>query len=143
MTSLIWLHEDALRMTHPVFTAAEHNYTAFCIWDNDYFKDMNYGFNRLSFIYEAMSDLPHNIYKGPIEKTILELAKEVNSQSLYVPFSPNHVIKQHLISLEKKLTIKVVKDEPFVDCNPTNIDKRFFRYWNKIKKYALQDDTKS
>ena len=94
MTSLIWLHEDSLRDTHPVFNHVAGDYHAFFIWDNEYFKQVDYGFNRLSFIYEAMSDLPFTIYEGEIASVISELATEFSSNQLYVANTPNRMINE-------------------------------------------------
>ena len=38
MNSLIWLHEDSLRDTHPVFNRVDGDCHAFFIWDNAYLK---------------------------------------------------------------------------------------------------------
>ena len=34
MADLVWLHEGALRRSHPVFAAAEHGAPAVFIWDD-------------------------------------------------------------------------------------------------------------
>ena len=137
MTSLIWLHEDSLRDTHPVFNRVDGDYHAFFIWDNDYFKKVDYGFNRLSFIYEAMSDLPFTIYEGQIESVISELATEFSSNQLYVASTPNRMINEILQPLKNHFDIHSVPDDPFVDGLDGVVEQRFFRYWNKAKKRII------
>ena len=54
---------------------------------------MDYGFNRLSFIYEVMSDLPFDIYEGRIQDVILEMLYHFNADRILIPQTPNRVIK--------------------------------------------------
>ena len=52
--SLIWIHEDALRITHPVFKLAPNGTEALFVWDNPYFQKLDYSLKRLVFIYESL-----------------------------------------------------------------------------------------
>ena len=137
MTSLIWLHEDSLRDTHPVFNHVAGDYHAFFIWDNEYFKQVDYGFNRLSFIYEAMSDLPFTIYEGGIASVIGELATDFFSNQLFVSKTPNRTINEILQPLNQHFDIHIVPDDPFIDGLDGVVEQRFFRYWNKAKKRII------
>tara|TARA_A100001015_G_scaffold77771_1_gene86332 strand:+ start:1034 stop:1465 length:432 start_codon:yes stop_codon:yes gene_type:complete len=137
MTTLIWLHEDALRLDHPVFNDIAENYVAFFIWDNIYYKEMDYGFNRLSFIYEVMSDLPFDIYEGRIQDVILEMLDHFNADRILIPQTPNRVIKNYLSALKVPIEVGYVADEAFVPMVGQTVEKRFFRFWNKIKKNAF------
>ena len=143
MTTLIWLHEDALSKHHPIFDHVDNDYKAFHIWDNDYFKQVDYGYNRLQFIYEAMSDLPFDIYSGNITDIITNLADTFQSTTLLVPETPNQFIQEKLSVLNKKLTITYIPDDDFIPKSSHIVEKRFFRFWNKIKKKAFLIDGKS
>ena len=136
MTNLIWLHEDAMRETHPILDISNNSYPFF-IWDNDYFKKINYGFNKLTFIYEVMSSLPYDIYDGSIIDTIIKLKEKYNSSSLFIPQTPNIYIKQYCHELKSIIKTETIPDEPFIKNKPSIVDKRFFKYWNKIKPKAL------
>ena len=58
MADLIWLHDEALRASHPVLSPVSSQLPAVFIWDNAYFDAMHTGFKRRVFIYEALAELP-------------------------------------------------------------------------------------
>lgn len=136
MSKLIWIHEDALRLSHPVFASSDHE--AFFVWDEEYFIHMNYAFPRLVFIYETLCEMGVNVYKGKALDVITQLAKQHDSNSIYIPFTPNPRLQSVMGKLEDGgLHIEVVPDEPFIILEQKPNLKRFFRYWNKARKLAL------
>ena len=128
MNRLIWLHEDMLRLdNHPVFTAEDD--TAFFIWDAVYLKKMDYGFKKLVFIYET-----------PIVETAVELARNHDCSSLYTIWSPNPELQTYISDISNTIDLEIIRDVPFAKLEKTPDLKRFFRYWNKAKKYAFEQD---
>ena len=131
---LIWLHEEALRSTHPVFTAAPKGTKAIFIWDDEYLRQLDYSLKRLVFIYETLCDLPIDILRGDTVSIIKETAPSL----LYIP----ETNKPHLISIVGNLksvaTIEMIQDETFVTMTKSSDLKRFFPYWNAAQKTAFE-----
>ena len=137
MSALIWIHEDALRADHPVFTAAGDGADAIFIWDDAYFSTQGYSFKRLVFIYECLMELPVTLYKGDMATVLSEL---INGRALYVPTTPNPDFQAVMSTLSKTTKVHLVAETPltFIETEPNM--KRFFRYWNKARKSALSKD---
>ena len=130
---LIWLHEEALRITHPVFKAAPQGTKAVYVWDDGYFRHTNYSLKRLIFIYETLCELPVDIIHGTTLDAIYELAPS----TLYIPASNNPVIASIITSLATVVSVKKVEDEPFAVIKKLGDHRRLFQYWNKAAKTAF------
>jgi hypothetical protein len=131
---LIWLHEEALRVTHPIFTAAPQGTRAVFIWDDQYLQKLDYSFKRLVFIYETLCELPVDILSGDTVAVI----KELSPSGIFVPSSA----KPHLITLIDQIKsvapTQVITDDNFVPIPQTEDLRRFFKYWNLAQKTAFQ-----
>ena len=71
------------------------------------------------------------------------MADTFQSTTLLVPETPNQFIQEKLSVLNKKLTITYIPDDDFIPKSSHIVEKRFFRFWNKIKKKAFLIDGKS
>jgi hypothetical protein len=131
---LIWLHEEALRSTHPVFTAAPKGTKAIFIWDDEYLRQLDYSLKRLVFIYETLCELPIDILRGDTVSIIKEIAPSL----LYIPATN----KPHIISIVGNLKsvakVEMIQDENFAIITKSIDLKRFFPYWNAAQKTAFQ-----
>lgn len=132
-TALILLHEEALRTNHPVFLTAPPQTKSLFIWDDRYFREVNYSLKRLVFIYETLCEMPIEILQGETFTVIKDLGPEV----LYVPKSNNPIICERIRSLEPLTQIELVDDERFVTLKNQNDFKRFFQYWKRAEKTAF------
>jgi hypothetical protein len=130
---LIWLHEEALRITHPVFRVAPEKTKAIYVWDDGYFRQAKYSLKRLIFIYETLCELPIDIIRGSNAAIVQEFAPS----TLYVPATNNPLIVNIITSLEATVPVIVVEDEAFVVIKKTSEFRRFFQYWNKAEKIAF------
>lgn len=130
---LLWLHEEALSMTHPIFKTAPHGTKAVFIWDDDYFRQAHYSLKRLVFIYETLLELPIDILYGNTQSVIRECAPS----ALYIPATVNPSLKEIIRSLEEIACVHVVQDDPFVTLKKPMEFRRFFQYWNKAQKTAF------
>ena len=136
MTDLVWLHEDALRVSHPVFDQAAPGSAAVFVWDDAYLQQMDYGFKRLVFIYETLSELSLSIVRGDRDECLSQLARQHGGRIL-VPATPNPLLQNTMQQLGREFDVVVVVDQPFVTL-PRDPDlRRFFRYWNKARKAAM------
>lgn len=130
---IIWLHEDALRHTHPVFARAPSNARCLHIWDDTYLKNAGYSFKRLVFLYETLGELPVEIIHGGT----IEILRTMAATELYVPASLNPWVHTVISALSAEKKIVMVADEPFVTIQKPKDAKRFFQYWGQAEKTAF------
>ena len=133
--AVIWLHTEALRADHPVFTSAPKDARAVYVWDGAAFKKAGYSLKRLVFIYETLIELPVEILAGDTTSVLAELTPD----KLYVPYSPLPYVADVLGALEG-IETETIKDPPFATVPEAISYTRFFKYWNKAEKTALQPD---
>jgi len=138
VSQLVWLHEDALNMDHPVLRRAGRDALVCFVWDDRYLQQMDYGFKRLVFIYETLCQMPLQIYRGDTVEVLSELAADQRTDSIHIPSTPNPVLQAIATRLQQRMNVETVEDAPFVRLNHDPDVKRFFRYWNKARKSALQ-----
>ena len=140
MAGLIWLHEEALRADHPVFAAASGATAVFC-WDVDYMAAADIGLRRQIFIYESLLDLEVTIIQGAASQVLPVVARRDQATQLFVPDTPNPLIKHELSKVKAALEgikVDLVLERPFVQLKVQPDLGRFFRYWNKARKQALR-----
>jgi len=132
--SLIWLHDEALRLTHPVFAAAPFGAKAIFIWDDSYLKNSGYSLKRLVFIYETLCTLPIEIIHGDTLTTLRNIAEP----SLYIPYSYHSFIQNVISELSVIMVAHIKQDETFVSISKDTDFTRFFKYWNKAEQTAFR-----
>ena len=132
---VIWVHEDALSQSHPVFSAAKNAKAAIFIWDNEYFKSQDYTVKRLLFIYECLLDMDVSIIEG----NSLDILSDFCEGAIYMADTPNPYFLDIVEKMrERKSNVILVPDEPFSQM-PTDTDmERFFRFWNKGRKSMMK-----
>lgn len=131
--SILWLHDKALRISHPVFLHAPKQAKAIFIWDDAYFKRCDYSLKRLVFIYETLCTLPVEIIQGD---TLTELKTFVPA-TVYIPYDYNLYVQSVLQEFSALTEVKVIPDEPFVITSNKANFKRFSKYWKKVGTSAL------
>ena len=137
--SIIWVHEDAMGKPHPLYTGIKIETDAFYVWDEDHLREMDYGFQRLVFIYETLCELGVTIYHGNIEKVAVELARLRSAEHIRTAFSPNPVIQAVTKELAQTVSVVTIGDEPFVTLKRPIKLKRFFSYWKKARPVLLRE----
>lgn len=135
MADIIWIHDEALRADHPVLSAAPPGSWAVFIWDNAYFDAMDMGFKRRVFIYEALADMPVDIIAG---ETVAVLTALAEGGVVHTASTPNAELIRRIAALSAKVKVNTVDDDALVQLAASPDLRRFFRYWNKAKKSALQ-----
>lgn len=133
MTDLIWVHDEMLRADHPAFQSSSAK--AVFIWDNALMDKMQMGFKQRVFIYEALCELPVEIFKGDTAKTLKTLAE---GGSITTAETPNPYFLSVMATLSTSHQVNRIPDEVFAYLNGQADLRRFFRYWNKAKTSALQ-----
>jgi hypothetical protein len=130
--TLICLHEEALRTSHPVFNAAPQGTRAIFVWDDDYLQKLGYSLKRIVFVYETLCELPVDIIRGDTVSVI----KELGPSQLYIPESHKPHISSIINSLKLITTVEIIKDEEFIKIPDTTDFKRFFKYWSLAERTA-------
>ena len=133
---LILLHEESLRMTHPVFHTAPDGTQVIYLWDDAYVHRTGYSLKRLIFIYETLCGLEVDILRGDT-CTILQ---EINPSLVYIPMTNNPLLVEMIDSIRGVLSVEMVEDSPFVILKKPMESKRFFQYWSKAEKTAFLHD---
>lgn len=132
--SVVWIHEDAITLDHPVVQHAGPAAGPVFIWDTDEHDRRGYSLKRRVFIYECAHDLDIPIYAGNPCDILTALA---DGQTIYAATSPNPYIKEILSDLHESHDV-VTLNAPCLAHVPANTDTgRFFRFWNRAKKSAL------
>ena len=144
MADLVWLHEGALRLTHPVFAAGGSDAATIFIWDRDRLAASHVGIKRQLFIYETLAEMSESrsldIYEGRAKEVLPRLAAQAGARRVLVPSSPDPALRAEICAIRRvapDLEIVEIEETPFVTLANTPDLARFFRYWNKAKKSAL------
>ena len=141
MADLIWLNEDGLRRTHPVFTVADSGAAVVFVWERNYFETCHIGLKRQLFIYETLAEIGVELFEGRPETVLPRLAHERGIGRVLVPSSPNPEIIGRVAALRLAMpdvSVETVEDTPFVTPASEPDLGRFFRYWNKVRKSAMR-----
>ena len=145
MADLVWLHEEALRLTHPVFAAAGPDAACVFVWDAARLAESHVGLKRQLFIYETLCEMASaramEIHQGQAEAVLPRLAEAAGAGRILVPASPDPAIRAAIAGLRRAAPhceVVAVEDTPFATLTSQPDLRRFFRYWNKAKKSALR-----
>ena len=145
MADLVWLHEGALRLTHPVFAAGGPDAATIFIWDRDRLAASHVGIKRQLFIYETLAEMSESrsleIHEGRAEEVLPRLAAQAGVGRVLVPSSPDPALRAEIEAIHcaaPDLEIVEIEETPFVSLANTPDLGRFFRYWNKARKSALR-----
>lgn len=132
--SVIWVHEDAMSLDHPIVKAAGPHARPVFIWDTEEHDRRAYSAKRRVFIYECAHDLDIPIYTGDPYEVLMELGK---GGTIYAATSSDPYINGIISDLRNTLGVVTV-EAPDLAQIPANTDTtRFFRFWNRAKKSAL------
>ena len=145
MADLVWLHEGALRLTHPVFAAGGQDAATIFIWDRDRLAASHVGIKRQLFIYETLAEMSESrsldIHGGHAEEVLPRLAAQAGAGRVLVPSSPDPALRAEIGAIRRAapgLEIVEINETPFVTLAKKTDLGRFFRYWNKARKSALR-----
>ena len=141
MTDLIWVHEGALRRSHPVFAMAAPGTAALFIWDRARLAAGHVGVRRQLFIHETLAELELDVYDGDAVDLLPRLVEAHGADRLLVPASPDPAIIKQLAAVGMAMpaiSVEPVEDTAFVTLPKEPDLARFFRYWNKARKAALR-----
>jgi hypothetical protein len=130
---LILLHEESLRITHPVFDITPEGTRVIYIWDDIYVRHTGYSLKRLIFIYETLCELEVDILRGDTQKIL----QQINPSIVYIPHTNNPLLLQQIDSIRERVSIEMVTDDTFVNLKKNIKFNRFFQYWRMAEKKAF------
>jgi hypothetical protein len=134
--ALVWLHDEALSGTHPVFSTAPKNSRVIFIWDEAIFQKRNWSLKRLVFLYESLCDLKVEILRGDTEL----IFNQFSNLKIYVAESADPVTRAQIQSVAKTRPVQIVPNQIFAEFKSYKEPQRFFQYWKKIEASALKID---
>ena len=134
--TVIWLHEKALGLTHPVMQDAHKAAKIIHIWDDGYYRAQGYSLKRLVFIYETLCALKIDIIHGDS----LAVFRALSPQKIIVPYTVASGITTLYHQLAGEFDCRLIKDVPFAQIAPEDKFRRFFKYWQKAKATAFLRD---
>lgn len=132
MTAIVWVHADALSREHPVFAAAPDDARAVYVWDADDLARRNWSLKRCVFVLECLKDMDVDILRG--HPTAVLAA--IDAEQIFTAATPDPYRLEIIATLKPKIV--VVPPDPFVTVPEGTDMGRFFRYWNKAKRSAMQ-----
>ena len=132
---IIWVHEDALSRSHPVFSAAANAKDVLFIWDNEFFQSQGYTVKRLLFIYECLLEMDVAIIKG----SMAEVLSDFCNGEIYTAQTPNPYFRDIIKSLQAGGSkVIIVENEMFSQIDQGAEMGRFFQFWNKGRKFMMK-----
>ena len=136
--ALTWIHEDALSAHHPVCAHQTLSESACFVWDEAHLKAMNYGFQRLVFIYETLCELQVPVYRGDTVEVLSALAAHRGVDTLRAAWTPNPAIQGILEELDTRFEVERVFEPPFVALRHPPELRRFFSYWKAARPHLME-----
>ncbi len=131
-TSIIYIHEEALRTDHPVFLHAPANSRSIFVWDDDYLKQQNYSLKRLIFIYETLCTMPIELMRGSTQVILSSL----QPAKIYTQSTSNPAISLKISMMNAIAPVIIVSDEAFCKTNVGDY-QRFSQYWKRAQQSIL------
>lgn len=132
MSAIIWVHADALSRDHPVFSVAPEGSRALYIWDAEDLSQRDWSLKRCVFVLECLADMGVEIVTGRTADVLLA----IDADEIFTAATPDPNRLSVIEAMDHRVT--VVAAPAFAEV-PVGTDmRRFFRYWNKAKRAALQ-----
>lgn len=136
MSSVIWVHEDALRRDHPVFYTAGHGAKPVFVWDSEYLEACGHSFKKLVFIYECLEDMGAEIIEGRTQDVLTAFC-EVGDH-IYFAETNNPELLALIAPVQRRCDVTMVARPRLGNVVVEPEMKRFFRYWNKARTAILK-----
>ena len=88
MSSVAWVHEDALRHWYG-------DVPAIYVFDDEKLKRECWSLKRIGFLYECLLELPVEIRRGDVVSEVLEFQRQHNAEGIISMGTPNpHLLRQ-------------------------------------------------
>ncbi len=136
MTSLVWIHEDALGADSPAVKAAPKA-PRVIVFDDAFLMHRPYGMKRLTFIYESAMACGAEIWRGPTTEVLLARAKELACDRIIAttPVAPD--LKRLVAEIRQKIPLDLIDPPALVTLDSKPDMKRFSRFWKIAEASAV------
>ena len=134
---LFWIHEDALSLDHPALASRCAGDSICFIWDDHHLEAMGYGFQRLVFIYETLSEMGVDVLRGSTVAVLKHEARRISASEIVVPTTVNPALLSIISALRSDFEVDVVAERPFVTLDRKPSLRRFFAYWKTARPHLM------
>ena len=135
--AIVWVHGDNLNPNNPALKDVPAA-PAIWVWDDELLDQWRISLKRVLFLYECLLELPTTIRRGIVVDEIEAFAAQHDAHHVITANSPSPRFQDILRQLRQGgLTVHVLKDSGLVDADVTFDLRRFSRYWQVARKYAL------
>ena len=134
--TLVWMHHYALSeniVDYPPFTSLS---ACIFVWDDNYFRNLNYSLKRLVFIYETLCELPVEIIQGDMISVLAARPESI----IYVAESQDKFIHKAIQVLQETKQLIQLAEKPFINTTQSKDHIRFSAYWRQVESMALSID---
>jgi hypothetical protein len=134
MSSVVWLHDDALRHWWGEAPAVY-------VFDAEKILRENWSLKRIGFIYECLLELPLEIRRGDPVAEVRAFCEMQGADGVICMDSPDPRLRRQM----NQLKAEIVPLEPFLSFTGKVDLRRFSRYWTKAEPalLALADNLKT
>lgn len=136
MSTIIWVHGDALRHDSAAFRTYPTAPAVF-VWDDVVLRGYGVSLKRLVFIYECLLDLPVEILRGDVAQQVRAFAQHHQADTVVTMESPAPRFAQIVATLRETHTVIVLADAPLVAVEGDVDLGRFSRFWQKVRPLLL------
>jgi hypothetical protein len=134
---IIWIHGDCLSPNNPALLEYPEA-PAIWVWDDALIEEWRLSLKRITFIYECLLELPVVIRRGDVASSVVDFAKEHNSNQVVTADSVSPRFDAICDEIEKTLDLEIFEVEPFFEHDGFIDLKRFSRYWKVAEQYVFE-----
>lgn len=139
MGEIVWVHGDCLRATNPALRAAPQAPAIF-VWDDALLRQYQVSLKRIVFMYEALLELPVDIYRGDVVAQVRAFAQHHHAERIVTSASVAPRFGALVKQLRVTHAVTIMPEPAFVDA-PAHMDvRRFSRYWRVVASQLSDAD---
>jgi len=138
-TTCVWLQEEWLSASL-IAELCPAGATLIYIFDETWLAQRRYSLKRIQFIYEALLDLPEavEIYRGEPSE-ILHARRQNKTEQRYLTFKPRDPeLRQRVLDIAHAHDVEHMTPPRWIPVQSQSF-KRFFKFYNVVKRHALDE----
>jgi deoxyribodipyrimidine photo-lyase len=135
---LVWLTLDAVSGSSPA-AAAEPEAARIFVVDADWLAEERPALKRLVFLWECLAEVEGvEIHLGDPRTILPARAAALGCDGVALADTPCPRVREAAEAIAASLPVAVYWEEPFCDASRVSDLGRFSRYWQKVKRSAMQ-----
>jgi hypothetical protein len=128
VSEIIWIHPYCLSPQNPALRAYPGRPAVF-VWDEEEIEREQWTLKRLVFLRECLAELPVEIRRGDVERTVRAFASEHRASTIVTVADPSPRIREQAL----RLNALALAPDPFVELRGDIDLKRFARFWKRAE----------